>query len=70
MEDDVKAELEAGVGRLGAVNLRAVDSSGLVFSTTNRRVNLVGVTDLVVVDTEDELLILPREHAQAVGRLV
>jgi mannose-1-phosphate guanylyltransferase len=33
-------------------------------------VALIGVEDLVVVDTEDALLIMPRERAQDVRRVV
>jgi mannose-1-phosphate guanylyltransferase len=33
-------------------------------------VALIGVQDLVVVDTEDALLIMPRERAQDVRRVV
>jgi mannose-1-phosphate guanylyltransferase len=52
----------------GAVSL---DASGcLVEAPAGKRVALVGVEDLVVVDTEDALLIVPRERAQDVKRVV
>ncbi|MCA9611887.1 MAG: hypothetical protein KC586_03910, partial [Myxococcales bacterium] len=37
---------------------------------TGKVVALVGVSDLVVVDTEDALLILPRSRAQDVRAIV
>jgi mannose-1-phosphate guanylyltransferase len=41
-----------------------------VRSRAGRLVALIGVEDLVVVDTEDALLIMPRERAQDVRRVV
>jgi mannose-1-phosphate guanylyltransferase len=47
-----------------------VDSRGVVISETGRLVALVGVDDLVVVDTEDALLVTSRAHAQEVKAAV
>ncbi len=52
----------------------AVDSSGNLFrvlgSGVKKQVALVGVHDLVVVETDDALLIVPRERAQDVRLVV
>lgn len=49
----------------------AVDSSGCyVRAPKGKLVALVGVEDLVVVDTEDALLIVPRDRAQDVRAIV
>lgn len=42
------------------------NSSGIVVSDTGRVVALIGVQDIVVVDTPDALLVTTREHAQRV----
>lgn len=48
-----------------------VDSSGnLVRAPLGKTVALVGVSDLVVVDTEDALLVVPRSRAQEVREVV
>ncbi|MDO9377298.1 MAG: mannose-1-phosphate guanylyltransferase [Nocardioidaceae bacterium] len=43
-----------------------VGSDGLVISTTGRRVAVVGLSDAVVVDTPDAVLVTTLAHAQAV----
>lgn len=45
-------------------------SSGIVVSESDRLVALVGVDDVVVVDTADVLLVTNKAHAQDVKRLV
>lgn len=48
-----------------------LDSTGcFVRAPDGKRVALVGVEDLIVVDTNDALLVLPRERAQDVKRVV
>lgn len=47
-----------------------VAASGVVFSTTDRLVALVGLDDVVVVDTDDVLLVTSRSHAQDVKAAV
>ncbi len=46
------------------------DSRGCLVHRTDRLVALVGVQDLVVVDTDDAVLILPRDRDQDVRRIV
>ena len=61
----------AGVSAIGAgVEVVDVESRGVVISETGRLVALVGVDDLVVVDTEDALLVTSRAHAQQVKAAV
>ena len=54
-----------------AAGVEAVSSSGaLVASTTGRRIALLGVPGIVVVDTPDALLVTTPERAQAVKDVV
>ena len=48
----------------------ADSSSGVVVSQSPRLISLVGVHDIVVVDTPDALLVTTREHAQRVKAVV
>ena len=45
-------------------------ASGIVVSHTQRVISLIGVKDIVVVDTEDALLVTTSEHAQRVKHVV
>jgi mannose-1-phosphate guanylyltransferase len=45
-------------------------SSGIVVSQTSRIISLIGVHDIVVVDTEDALLVTTKENAQRVKSVV
>lgn len=45
-------------------------SSGIVISQTERVISLIGVKDIVVVDTPDALLVTTTEHAQRVKSVV
>ena len=45
-------------------------ASGIVVSQTRRVISLVGVRDIVVVDTDDALLVTTSEHAQRVKGVV
>ncbi len=45
-------------------------SSGIVVSQTDRVISLIGVQDIVVVDTEDALLVTTSAHAQRVKQVV
>jgi mannose-1-phosphate guanylyltransferase len=47
-----------------------VDSAGCVVDAGSRLVALVGVQDLVVVDTPDALLVCPKDRAQDVRLVV
>ena len=40
--------------------------SGIVVANSNRKISVIGLEDIVVVDTPDALLVAPREQAQAV----
>ena len=65
---------DASVGGLSIVgesgDVLALDSTGLVVARSGRLVALIGVEDLVVVDTPDALLVVPRARAQEVKGLV
>lgn len=45
-------------------------STGVVVTTSGRVITLLGVSDIVVVDTPDALLVTTREHAQGVKGVV
>ena len=45
-------------------------ASGIVVSQTSRVISLIGVRDIIVVDTEDALLVTTSEHAQRVKGVV
>ncbi len=47
-----------------------IDSSGKFFWAPRKFVAAIGIQDLVVVDTEDALLVCPRERSQDVGKIV
>lgn len=46
------------------------DSSGIVVGTSGRIITLLGVHDIVVVDTPDALLVTTKEHSQDVKQVV
>ena len=46
------------------------DASGVVVTDTKRVIALIGIGDVVVVDTEDALLVTTTEHAQEVKKAV
>ena len=48
----------------------AIDAAGNFFWSPKKFVGAVGVRDLVVVETDDALLLCPRERAQDVGKIV
>jgi mannose-1-phosphate guanylyltransferase len=55
---------------LGNAKVLADSSSGILVSETDRLVALIGVKDIIVVDTPDALLVTTKEHAQRVKSLV
>ena len=56
---------------LGAhARVLADSSSGIVVSDSERLITLIGVEDIVVVDTADALLVTTSEHAQRVKSVV
>jgi mannose-1-phosphate guanylyltransferase len=46
------------------------DSSGVVVGTSGRVITLLGVKDIVIVDTPDALLVTTKKHAQDVKQVV
>ncbi len=66
LEGDAAGNVLRGRGR--SLLLDSVDS--YVYSSAGRLVTLVGLEGFVVVDTEDALLICPKEQAQAVRDVV
>jgi mannose-1-phosphate guanylyltransferase len=57
-------------GNTGRGEALILDSRGCFIDSPGRLVALLGVEDLVIVDTPDALLITRRDRAQDVGRLV
>ena len=55
---------------LGNAKVLADASSGILVSETDRLVALIGIEDVIVVDTPDALLVTTKEHAQRVKSLV
>lgn len=60
-EDDSRVKVLGHGGRV-----YVDESSGIVVSDTNRVIALIGVEDVVVVDTPDALLVTTKSHAQQV----
>ena len=65
---DLAPELAAG-GR-GIAEVVSVDSAGNVIHAPGKQVALVGVEDLVIVDTGDALLVCPRRDDQRVKEII
>jgi mannose-1-phosphate guanylyltransferase len=65
-------DLLLGKGQANVLRSEAilVDSAGLYIDAPKKLVAAVGVRDLVIVDVPDALLIVPRDRAQDVSRLV
>ena len=55
---------------IGDVEVISVDSSGIVLGSGEKVTALVGLEDVVVVDTADALLVTTRAHAQDVKKVV
>jgi len=55
---------------VAAGRVLALEAAGNFLWSPNKLIAAVGVSDLVVVDTHDALLICPRDRAQDVGRIV
>jgi mannose-1-phosphate guanylyltransferase len=72
--DSLSHLLEADLGHLTVLGdgacVRGVDSSGLVVAGTGRVISIVGLDDIVVVDTPDALLVTSRDRAQDVKQVV
>ena len=50
-------------------NVQLIDAGGLVISTEGRAISVIGIPDVIVVDTGDALLVTTKEHAQRVKEL-
>ncbi|HEX8296878.1 MAG TPA: sugar phosphate nucleotidyltransferase [Chthoniobacteraceae bacterium] len=60
-----------GDGNVGNAALQTVDAgNNIVYSTGGATIGLVGVSDLIVVQTGDALLICHRDHAEKIKQLV
>ena len=72
--DSLANLLETDLGHLTVLgddeSVRGVDSSGLVVAGTDRVISVVGLDDIVVVDTPDALLVTSRARAQDVKQVV
>ena len=55
---------------IGDAQLLAEDSSGILVGQSNRLIAVVGLKDIIIVDTPDALLITTKEHAQNVKNIV
>ena len=66
--DDILPAVEGGHGKAEAV--LAVDSSDNTVFAPQKAVALVGVSDLVVVDTDDALLVMSKARAQDLRQLL
>ncbi len=55
---------------LGTAQVDAVASRATVYGATQRRIALVGLDGITVVDCEDALLVMSDDHAQSLGTLV
>ncbi|MDA9116808.1 sugar phosphate nucleotidyltransferase [Pontimonas sp.] len=53
-----------------AAKVHPHDSTGIVVGSSGRIITLLGVSDIVVVDTPDALLVTTKEHAQDVKQIV
>jgi mannose-1-phosphate guanylyltransferase len=65
-------ELLAGKSRenISAGKFTTIDAQGNFFWSPKKLVAAVGIRDLIVVETEDALLLCPRDRAQDVGKIV
>lgn len=62
---------ELGDGNVSNTTLTALESTNnLVYSKLKRRVALLGVNDLIVVETEDAILVCNRHEAEKIKHLV
>ena len=61
---------KGGLSVLGEANVVSDSTSGILVSETNRLIALIGLEDVIVVDTQDALLITTKAHAQQVKNMV
>jgi mannose-1-phosphate guanylyltransferase len=66
---DVRSADEAG--NIVSGEFLGIDTSGCIISSTGKRlISTIGLTDMVVVETDDAILVCPRSRSQDVRRLV
>jgi len=63
-------EGDTALHTVGTADVVSVDSTGIVASRTDRLVSVIGMDDVVVVDTPDALLVTTRGRAQHVKGVV
>ena len=62
---------DQGQGNVGNTEITALEAdNNLVFSTQKRRVALLGVSDLIVVETADAILVCNRHEAEKIKHLL
>lgn len=61
---------EGHLAVLGDAQVLSDQSSGILVGETSRLIALIGMQDVIVVDTPDALLITTKEHAQRVKKIV
>ncbi len=62
---------DQGQGNVGNTDITALEAdNNLVFSTQKRRIALLGVSDLIVVETADALLVCNRHEAEKIKHLL
>jgi len=57
-------------GNSGLADLLSIDSTGNIVRSDKRLVALLGVDDLIVVDTPDALLVTRKCHAQRIKEII
>ncbi len=67
---DLAPQDAAGNAFLGEGASVAVDTRGTLIYAKGRMVAAIGLEDMIVIETEDAILVLPRARAQDVGALV
>ena len=58
-------------GNIVAGRFLGIDTSGCIISGTNKRlISTIGLKDMIVVETDDAILVCPRSRSQDVRKLV
>ena len=68
--DVLEADADGNVIRGSGDAVTADTHDTLIYTTVDRLIATVGVEGLVIVDSEDALLVCPKERAQDVRRIV
>jgi mannose-1-phosphate guanylyltransferase len=67
---EIRAKDTAGNVVMGDGPAHLVDTRNSLVLSDGRLVTVVGIEDIVIVDTPDALLVIPRDRAQEVSQLV